>query len=109
MSVNENMPLTREYLQSLKKSDEELVKSMLHKDLQILRETIISSAGNGNIGIGYRLITSEKLLKNLDMVRVVLDSNFPGCDITLHDNGWVDINWGEPINTTVAETTTSET
>lgn len=97
MSVNENMPLTREYLHSLKKSDEELVKSLLHRDLQILRETVISSAANGNIGIGYRLIISEKLLKNLDMVRAILYSNFPGCDIKLNDDGWVDINWGEPI------------
>ncbi len=97
MSVNENMPLTHEYLHSLKKSDEELVRLALHKDLQVLREIVISAAGNGSIGIGHRLTISEKLLKNLDMVRAVLDSNFPGCDITLRDNGWVDINWGEPI------------
>jgi hypothetical protein len=101
MSLNENMPLTREYLHSLKKSDEELVKSLLHSDLQLLRETVIRSAANGNIGIGYRLIISEKLLKNLNMVRAILDSNFPGCDITLSDDGWVDINWGTPITSEV--------
>jgi hypothetical protein len=105
MSVNENMPLTREYLHSLKKSDEELVKTMLHSDLQVLRETVIRSAANGNIGIGYRLIISEKLLKNLDRVRMILDSNFPGCDIKLSDDGWVDINWDV---TTDAKATTSE-
>lgn len=97
MSVNENMPLTREYLHSLKKSDEELVKSLLHNDLQVLREIVISAAGNGNIGIGHRLTVSNVLLKNLDRVRAILDSNFPGCDITLRDDGWVSINWGEPI------------
>jgi hypothetical protein len=105
MSLNENMPLTREYLQSLKKSDEELVKTMLHSDLQVLREAVISAAGNGNIGIGSRLTVSTVLLKNLDRVRVILDSNFPGCDIKLNDDGWVDINWGV---TTDTEATTSE-
>lgn len=108
MSVNENMPLTREYLQSLKKSDEELVKTMLHSDLQVLRETVIRAAGNGSIGIGYRLTVSNVLLKNLDRVRAILDNNFPGCDITLRDDGWVDINWYEPINTTVDGAITSE-
>jgi hypothetical protein len=108
MSVNENMPLTREYLQSLKKSDEELVKTMLHSDLQVLREAVIYAAGNGHIGIGRRLTVSSVVLRNLDKVRAILDSNFPGCDITLRDDGWVDINWNEPINTTISEPITSE-
>jgi hypothetical protein len=103
MSLNENMPLTREYLHSLKKSDEELVKSLLHRDLRILREIVISAASNGHIGIGHRLTVSEKLLKNLDMVRAILDSNFSGCDIILRDDGWVDINWGEPITSEVGK------
>ncbi len=111
MNTTDNMPLTSEYLYSLKEMGDKDVGLIFNERLQKIRQSVIYVAMKGCTGMGEHLYLSEQLKQQKDKVMEILRNNFPGCYISISgDTDWFSINWDPTMITELErleETTTS--
>jgi hypothetical protein len=90
-TISKDTPLTREYLQSLKEYNEEILKPIFDEFLLKLRKSVINCATDGAIAVSVGF--PVKLRKHADKFMPMLEDNFPGCKITLDKYNDIVVEW----------------
>jgi len=90
-TISSSIPLTREYLQSLKEYNEELLKPIFDEFLLKLHKSVINCATDGAIAVSVGF--PVKLRKHADKFMPMLEDNFPGCEITLDKYDDITVAW----------------